>query len=102
MLSEENKIIREKLIAYTDKIKEHNSDINTRPATASELIEKYGFTIRQIEILKKVAIKKSNKEIADELFISENTVKFHIRNILKKFEVKNRKAATTKYLDFVK
>lgn len=33
---------------------------------------------------------KSNREIADELSVSTNTVKFHVRNILQKAEVKNR------------
>jgi DNA-binding CsgD family transcriptional regulator len=34
--------------------------------------------------------KKSNKEIASELFISHNTVKTHINNIYKKLAISNR------------
>ena len=33
---------------------------------------------------------KSNAEMGGELFISENTIKFHINNILLKLDVKNR------------
>ena len=33
---------------------------------------------------------KTNKEIAEALFISENTVKFHMRNLLKKTDCKKR------------
>ncbi len=99
-LAEENEVIREKLLEYTDKLDKQNSDFNRTSTTTEELIEKHGFTIREIEILKKVADKLTNKEIANSLFISENTVKFHIRNILQKLEVKNRKEASSKYHNF--
>ena len=33
----------------------------------------------------------SNKAIADKLFISENTVKYHIKNIYQLLEIKDRK-----------
>lgn len=41
-------------------------------------------TDRELEILRLVCQYKSRREIADELFISENTVKFHIGNMLQK------------------
>ena len=48
---------------------------------------------RELEVLRIVAIGKSNKEIADELFISENTVKNHVRNILEKRQLRSRMEA---------
>lgn len=39
----------------------------------------------------------SNKEISDELNISGNTVKYHLKNIYKKLKVKNRLEAVYKY-----
>jgi len=51
---------------------------------------------REKEILSALALGKSNKEIARDLFISENTVKNHVRNILNKFEVNSRTQAVTK------
>ena len=44
-------------------------------------------TDRELEVLKLVAQGMSNREIADELFISENTVKNHVRNILEKLHL---------------
>lgn len=44
-------------------------------------IENYALTPRQIEIIKLVKEGKTNKEIGDQLFISENTVKYHLKGI---------------------
>lgn len=48
---------------------------------------------REKDILKTMVLGLKNKEIADKLFISENTVKTHISNIFKKFGVNNRAQA---------
>ena len=50
-------------------------------------------TARELEVLKLVAKGMSNREIADELFISENTVKNHVRNILEKLHLHSRMEA---------
>jgi DNA-binding NarL/FixJ family response regulator len=50
---------------------------------------------REIEILRRVAAGKSNKLIAVELQISENTVKAHMRSILPKLEASDRTHAVT-------
>lgn len=47
-------------------------------------------TSREIEVLEEVVTGASNKEIADSLNITENTVKIHLRNILEKLHVQNR------------
>lgn len=51
-------------------------------------------TSREVEILRKVSSGASNKEIAEQLFISVNTVKNHVHDILAKLEVKNRREAS--------
>ena len=50
-------------------------------------------TKREIQLLHWMVEGHSNREIAKELFISENTVKYHIRNIFQKLEVQNRTEA---------
>jgi len=50
-------------------------------------------TKREIEVLKLLADSKSNKEIATELYISEETVKSHVKNIFKKLNLKSRTEA---------
>jgi len=48
---------------------------------------------REIEILQAVSEGKSNKEIAEKLFISEKTVKAHLRSIFRKLDVGDRTQA---------
>ena len=50
-------------------------------------------TDREIEILSHVALGKTNQEIADELVLSERTVRTHITNILAKLQLTNRTQA---------
>jgi DNA-binding NarL/FixJ family response regulator len=77
------------------------------PAMASKLLERFrgngkdnnlkhqlnGLSVREKEVLKLTAQGSSNKEIAANLFISDTTVKAHMRNILEKLRVKNRAEA---------
>jgi two-component system NarL family response regulator len=50
-------------------------------------------TERELEVLRLVALGKSNREIAGDLYISENTVKNHVRNILEKLHLHTRMEA---------
>ncbi|MGB9378622.1 MAG: response regulator transcription factor [Mycobacteriales bacterium] len=50
-------------------------------------------TDREMEVLRLVARGLNNRDIAKELFISENTVKNHVRNILEKLQLHSRMEA---------
>ena len=50
-------------------------------------------TDRELEVLRLVATGLNNREIAKQLFISENTVKNHVRNILEKLQLHSRMEA---------
>lgn len=52
-----------------------------------------GLTSREIEVLQELADGITNQEIATRLYISENTVKNHIHNILEKLALHNRREA---------
>jgi len=53
-------------------------------------------TKRELEILQELSIGANNKKIAEDLFISTNTVKAHIKNIYKKLHVHSRAEAVSK------
>lgn len=57
----------------------------------NELIE--DLTRRELQVLKLLAVGKYNKEVAEELEISERTVKNHVSNIFKKIHVTDRTQA---------
>jgi NarL family two-component system response regulator LiaR len=50
-------------------------------------------TEREVEVLKSVAKGRSNREVAEELIISERTVGAHVSNILSKLHLANRTQA---------
>lgn len=58
--------------------------LNTTRYTAEHLSD------RELEVIRYVAQGLSNKQIAQKLFISESTVKFHLQNLAKKLNTHNR------------
>jgi DNA-binding CsgD family transcriptional regulator/tetratricopeptide (TPR) repeat protein len=54
----------------------------------------HGLSQRELQVLRLIAIGKSNKDIANDLFISERTVERHVSNIFNKLAVSSRSAAT--------
>ena len=50
-------------------------------------------TVREKEVLALLAQSKTNKEIASDLFLSEATVKVHVRHILRKLGARTRTEA---------
>ena len=54
-----------------------------------------GLSQREVEVLRLIAVGKTDREIADELFISFRTVGNHVRNILNKTNTANRTEAAT-------
>jgi DNA-binding CsgD family transcriptional regulator len=55
-------------------------------------------TRRELEVLKLMVRGETNAGIARDLVVSEGTVKFHVKNILRKMHAANRAEATSRYL----
>ena len=58
-----------------------------------------GLTAREVEVLRLVAQGRSNREIADELFIAQKTARNHIERVYAKLGVNNRTQATLAAID---
>ena len=78
--------------------------LNLEPAEADEApaptdeATRFGLTAREREVLALVALGRTNRQIAGELFISENTAGVHVSNILGKLAVTGRgEAAAVAY-----
>ena len=79
--------------AYSNVVSRYLSDAESRNDIFDQLTE------REMQILQEVAKGYRNKQIADHLFISESTVKVHMKSLLKKLQVPSRTAATVLYLE---
>ena len=58
---------------------------------------RFALSAREVEVLKLIIAGRSNSEIAADLYIAESTVKFHVKNILKKTSCANRTKLINEY-----
>ena len=79
--------------AYSSVVARYLNDAASRNDIFDQLTE------REMQTLQEVAKGYRNKQIADHLFISESTVKVHMKSLLKKLQVPSRTAATVLYLE---
>lgn len=99
-------VASEDLISILQDI--HNGDSYISPNLAVNLLmrssekpkkdspEDFDLNDRERQILEKLAIGMSNKEIADDIYLSEKTVKHYMTNIMHKLHVSNRVQAAIK------
>lgn len=82
-------VVSESLTPYLDCLDQED---NIRDKMAS-------LTRRENEIMQEIAKGLSNKEISEKLYISEGTVKVHVKSLLKKLEAKSRVEAAILFLE---
>ncbi|MEU5881396.1 AAA family ATPase [Spirillospora sp. NPDC047279] len=68
-------------------------DLAGRVGTARRTDAAHGLTARELEVLRHLSVGRSNKEIAERLFISAKTASVHVSNILAKLGAANRTEA---------
>ena len=88
-----------------DEIKNESDMQENKEETDKEIkqnlfCEKYTITTREKEVMLLALEGNSNPVIAQKLFVSENTIKFHMKNILKKTGVQNRAELRIKFEEF--
>jgi LuxR family maltose regulon positive regulatory protein len=66
------------------------------PIGSDEELTKRELTRRELSILKRLESGLSNKEIAEAVFVTEGTLKWHLHNVYSKLNVKSRSAATAR------
>jgi DNA-binding CsgD family transcriptional regulator len=77
--------LMDKVAALQEQIGSESTSVTSRPD---------GLTVREVEVLRQIALGKTNRQVADELVISLNTVARHLGNIFNKTNVTNRTQAT--------
>ena len=82
---------REELAAAIRAV--HRGESLLDPQIADQARAREGLTARELEVLELMAAQHSNAQIAEKLFVSENTVKTHVSNILAKLGCNDRAAA---------
>lgn len=94
-----HKQLRLELHNYLLRIGELQTEIYEKGNCAKfseEKIKEFDLSDRETEVLKLIAQGYKNLEIAEKLFVSQNTIKSHIKNIYIKLDVKNRIEALKK------
>lgn len=82
LVEKENQLISSEVKALSKKLEENKNE----PLDLS----KFRLTERQLQIIELIRLDKTYREIAEALYISENTVKYHIKSIYKILNIKHR------------
>lgn len=82
-------------LKFTTKSKKIVVDVRGKePGTIDDaMLEELGISKREYEVLQLIAKGMTNKQVADVLFVSENTIKTHIANLFAKLDVNRRTQA---------
>lgn len=90
------------VFAFAKKLKNQYdfNDLKNGSETA-DFVSQYNITNREMDLIRLIYEGKTNKEIAENLFISVDTVKDHNNNIFQKTGVKNRTQLAKLYNDFL-
>ena len=87
----------EKILNRIDSVRmEGNYDLKNHKSVGGGNSKTMSFTPRELAVLKYLSSGMRNKEIANSLFVSDDTVKKHLYNMFQKLSVKNRLSLVSK------
>ncbi len=85
---------------YVDQLHQVEEELHEKELSKNELlslkIKKFNLTEWEEEVLILISRGFTNTEIADQMFVSINTIKTHIKNLFIKLDVRNRIEAANK------
>lgn len=87
-LKEEHTLMRKEIVNYSEQLIDLETSQKEKEENKIDTLSH-----REREIFNLITKGKTNKEIGDELNISVNTVKFHLKNVYEKLNIKNRREA---------
>ncbi|MCP9768108.1 hypothetical protein EGI22_09300 [Lacihabitans sp. LS3-19] len=96
ILQKENKDIQASLFKRTSQIEKLEEELNKLKLGVKNNITTADLSGREVEILTMIANGVPTKEMADKLFLSVNTIKYHVKNLYDKLEISSRQEAKLK------
>jgi DNA-binding NarL/FixJ family response regulator len=85
-------------ITLADDCDAGEPEMAVRSAAGGDTALRDLLTRRELDVLELMVRGETNAGIARELVLSEGTIKFHVKNILRKLHATNRAEATSRYL----
>lgn len=96
-LTAENAHYRAEIERYVHLIADMQAQsLNQAHDLFEKIRQKYGLSERELEVLHGITAGLTNQQIADRIFLSVHTVKFHTRNLFDKMEITNRTQALSR------
>lgn len=91
ILQGENRKFRREIDKFFNNFEKSNEELNESDILKISIaIKRYNLSEREGEVFNLIAKGLTNKKIAEDLFISMNTVKYHIRNIYEKLNINSK------------
>jgi DNA-binding CsgD family transcriptional regulator len=98
-IQDEYEFMRSSMDRYLNEIDKLSTKIERMKKTEDRQFEDVPLSQRESDVLNLIAQGKTNKQIADALHISVNTVKYHVKNLYEKLNISSRQEARHLALD---